>query len=104
MASCTSRRRVRRARIVNDVQAIVDISQQVGIEIEVLCFIGISPIRQYAEDWDLARMMQAVGERDRSGRKYNLPVAYVTEDTTRSAARSADQAVHATRSSTARSA
>src|SRR5258706_14741689 len=38
----------------NDIQAIVDISQQVGIEIEVLCFIGSSPIRQYAEDWDLA--------------------------------------------------
>src|SRR5678815_2556753 len=36
----------------NDVQAIVDISQKVGIEIEVLCFIGSSPIRQYAEDWD----------------------------------------------------
>src|SRR5688500_9519699 len=42
----------------NDVQAIVDISQKVGIEIEVLCFIGSSPIRQYAEDWDRARMMK----------------------------------------------
>src|SRR6476620_3204405 len=31
----------------NDVQAIVEISQRVGIEIEVLCFIGSSPIRQY---------------------------------------------------------
>jgi 2-isopropylmalate synthase len=68
----------------NDVQAIVDISQAVGIEIEILCFIGSSPIRQYAEDWDLARMMQLSADAIDLGRKYNLPVAYVTEDTTRS--------------------
>jgi 2-isopropylmalate synthase len=68
----------------NDVQAIVDISQAVGIEIEVLCFIGSSPIRQYAEDWDLARMMKLSADAIDLGRKYNLPVAYVTEDTTRS--------------------
>jgi 2-isopropylmalate synthase len=68
----------------NDVQAIVDISQKVGIEIEILCFIGSSPIRQYAEDWDLARMMKLSADAIDLGRKYNLPVAYVTEDTTRS--------------------
>jgi len=68
----------------NDVQAIVDISQKVGIEIEVLCFIGSSPIRQYAEDWDLARMMKLSADAIDLGRRYNLPVAYVTEDTTRS--------------------
>jgi len=42
---------------VADVQAVVDISQSVGIEIEVLTFIGSSPIRQYAENWDLDRMI-----------------------------------------------
>ncbi|HET9622179.1 MAG TPA: LeuA family protein [Kofleriaceae bacterium] len=68
----------------NDVQAVVDISQRVGIEIEVLCFIGSSPIRQYAEDWDLARMMKLSADAIDLGRRYNLPVAYVTEDTTRS--------------------
>ena len=77
-ASCAARTHV------NDVQAIVDISQKVGIEIEVLAFIGSSPIRQYAEDWDLARMMKLSADAIDLGRKYNLPVAYVTEDTTRS--------------------
>jgi 2-isopropylmalate synthase len=77
-ASCAARTHV------NDVQAIVDISQKVGIEIEVLCFIGSSPIRQYAEDWDLARMLQLSADAIDLGRRYNLPVAYVTEDTTRS--------------------
>jgi 2-isopropylmalate synthase len=69
---------------VNDVQAVVDISQKVGIEIEVLAFIGSSPIRQYAEDWDLARLMKLSADAIDLGRRNNLPVAYVTEDTTRS--------------------
>src|SRR5215468_12592135 len=69
---------------VHDVQAVIDISQRVGIEIEILCFIGSSPIRQYAEDWDLTRMLKLSAEAIDLGRKYNLPVAYVTEDTTRS--------------------
>jgi len=68
----------------NDVQAIIDISQKVGIEIEVLCFIGSSPIRQYAENWDLPKMLQLSADAIDLARKYNLPVAYVTEDTTRS--------------------
>jgi 2-isopropylmalate synthase len=67
-----------------DIQAIIDISQKVGLEIEVLCFIGSSPIRQYAEDWDLARMLKLSADAIDLGRRYNLPVAYVTEDTTRS--------------------
>lgn len=77
-ASCAARTHI------NDVQAIVDISQKVGIEIEVLTFIGSSPVRQYAEDWDLTRMMKLSADAIDLGRKYNLPVAYVTEDTTRS--------------------
>src|SRR5690606_9782975 len=51
-ASCAARTHV------NDVQAIIDISQKVGIEIEVLAFIGSSPIRQYAENWDLPKMLE----------------------------------------------
>ena len=68
----------------NDVQAIIDISQKVGIEIEVLCFIGSSPIRQYAEDWDLPRMLKLSADAIDLARRFGLPVAYVTEDTTRS--------------------
>ncbi|HSS02334.1 MAG TPA: 2-isopropylmalate synthase, partial [Kofleriaceae bacterium] len=69
---------------LNDVQAVVDISQKVGIEIEIMCFIGSSPIRQYAEDWDLPRLMHLSADAIDLGRRYNLPVSYVTEDTTRS--------------------
>src|SRR5262245_11781254 len=68
----------------NDVQAVIDISQKVGIEIEIMCFIGSSPIRQYAEDWDLPRLLRLSADAIDLGRRYNLPVSYVTEDTTRS--------------------
>jgi 2-isopropylmalate synthase len=77
-ASCAARTHI------NDVQAIVDISQATGVEIEVLCFIGSSPIRQYAEDWDLPRMLKLSADAIDLGRRFDLPVAYVTEDTTRS--------------------
>jgi 2-isopropylmalate synthase len=66
-----------------DVQAIIDISQKVGIEIEILAFIGSSPIRQYAEDWDLARMLKLSADAIDLARRHNLPISFVTEDTTR---------------------
>jgi 2-isopropylmalate synthase len=67
-----------------DVQAVVDISQRLGVEIEVLAFIGSSPIRAYAEEWDLARMLKLSADAIDLARRHNLPVGYVTEDTTRS--------------------
>jgi 2-isopropylmalate synthase len=67
-----------------DVQAIVDISQRVGIPIEVMAFIGSSPIRQYAEDWDLELMQKRSAAAIDLAVRNDLPVTYVTEDTTRS--------------------
>ncbi len=69
--------------VIADVEPVVRISQEVGLAIEAATFIGSSPIRQYAEDWTLDRMLrvseEAVGFAVREG----LPVMYVTEDTTR---------------------
>ncbi|HUS67598.1 MAG TPA: LeuA family protein [Kofleriaceae bacterium] len=69
---------------VKDVQAVIDVSQQAGIEIEVMAFIGSSPIRAYAEDWDLDLLLKRSAEAIDLAHKNNLPVTYVTEDTTRS--------------------
>jgi 2-isopropylmalate synthase len=69
----------------NDVQPIIDISQRVGIAIEVAAFIGSSPIRQYAEDWTLDRMLRATEDAVTFAVENGLPVMYVTEDTTRAA-------------------
>jgi 2-isopropylmalate synthase len=69
---------------VSDISAIVDVSQRVGMPIEVMAFIGSSPVRQYAENWDLSRMLTLSGEAIALAAKNGLPVTYVTEDTTRS--------------------
>jgi 2-isopropylmalate synthase len=67
-----------------DITAIVDVSQRIGLPIEVMAFIGSSPVRQYAESWDLPRMLKLSGEAIALAVKNGLPVTYVTEDTTRS--------------------
>jgi 2-isopropylmalate synthase len=67
-----------------DVQAIVDISQKLGVKIEVMAFIGSSPIRQYAENWDLDLMLRRSAEAIDLAVANGLPITYVTEDTTRS--------------------
>jgi 2-isopropylmalate synthase len=69
---------------VNDIRAIVEISQKVGIEIEVMSFIGSSPIRAYAEDWDVDLILRRTADAMDLARENQLPVTYVTEDTTRS--------------------
>jgi 2-isopropylmalate synthase len=68
----------------NDIRPIVEISQKEGIAIEVMAFLGTSPIRQYTENWDLDRLLQLSGEAIEFAAKENLPVTFVTEDTVRS--------------------
>jgi 2-isopropylmalate synthase len=66
-----------------DIRPVVEISQRVGIPIEVAAFIGSSPIRQYAEGWTLDQMVENTRTAVRFARQHQLPVLYVTEDTTR---------------------
>jgi 2-isopropylmalate synthase len=66
-----------------DIEPIVRISQQVGIPIEAATFIGSSPIRQYAEDWELSRLVAYTEQAVRFTVENGLPNMYVTEDTTR---------------------
>ena len=69
---------------VNDIRPIIEISQKLGMEIEVMAFIGSSPIRLYAEGWDLESMLKRSAEAIDLSVSQNLPTTYVTEDTTRS--------------------
>ncbi len=69
--------------LVADVRPIVEISQAVGIPIEACTFIGSSPIRQYAEDWTLSKMLRVTEEAVTFAVSEGLPVLMVTEDTTR---------------------
>jgi 2-isopropylmalate synthase len=69
--------------VIADVEPVVRISQEIGIPIEAATFIGSSPIRQYAEDWTLERMLKATEEAVSFAVAQGLSVMYVTEDTTR---------------------
>ena len=76
-ANCAAR------TVVGDVEPIARISQAAGIPIEAATFIGSSPIRRYAEDWTLERMLRVSEEAVRFAVREGLPVMFVTEDTTR---------------------
>lgn len=69
--------------VAADIAPIVDISQKAGIAIEVAMFIGSSPIRQYAEDWTIERMLRHSEAALEFARRNNLPIMFVTEDTIR---------------------
>ena len=70
--------------MASDILPIVEISQRFGVSIEVHAFIGSSPIRQYAEDWDMRKMLRLTEDAVKLSVKEGLPIMYVTEDTTRS--------------------
>jgi 2-isopropylmalate synthase len=67
-----------------DIQPIAEVSQRTGIPIEACVFIGSSPIRQYAEEWDLDHILRFTRDAVRFAVGEGLPVMYVTEDTVRS--------------------
>jgi isopropylmalate/homocitrate/citramalate synthase len=67
----------------NDVRPIIEISQRVGIAIEADLFIGSSPIRQFAEEWELDWIIEQSAKAVRFATSNGIPVMYVTEDTTR---------------------
>jgi 2-isopropylmalate synthase len=67
----------------NDIIPIAEISQRAGIAIEACTFIGSSPIRFYAEEWTLDKLLQLTEEAVTFAVSEGLPVMFVTEDTTR---------------------
>jgi len=69
--------------LASDIQPIIDASEQAGIAIEACIFLGSSPIRQYAEGWELATLLKLAREAVELAVRNGLPVMFVTEDTTR---------------------
>jgi 2-isopropylmalate synthase len=76
-ANCAAR------TVRQDIEPIARVVQETGVAIEACTFIGSSPIRQYAEDWTLERMLRVSEDAVRWAVGEGLSVMYVTEDTTR---------------------
>ncbi len=77
VANCAAR------TLAADIQPIIDISQRSGLEIEVACFLGSSPIRQYTEAWEMDKLLRLTRNAVNMAVSHDLPVMYVTEDSTR---------------------
>jgi len=69
--------------VIADIEPIIEVGDEVGIPIEVACFIGSSPIRQYAEDWTIDLMLRHSEDAVKFAVDRGAPVMFVTEDTTR---------------------
>jgi len=69
--------------MVADIAPIADASQEAGIPIEACIFLGTSPIRQYAEGWNVDFLVRQAEESVTFAVKQGLPVLFVTEDTIR---------------------
>ncbi len=67
----------------NDIRPIAEISQRVGLGIEVACFLGSSPIRRYTENWTDDFLLTTTEKAVKYARSLGLEVMYVTEDTSR---------------------
>jgi 2-isopropylmalate synthase len=70
--------------LISDIEPMVEVAQKAGIPVEVMTFIGSSPIRQLAEDWSPDLIVKRSVEAIDFAVKEGLPVTFVTEDTTRS--------------------
>ena len=69
--------------LIEDIRPIVEISQSVGLPIQVCAFIGSSPIRKYTEGWALGQMLETIKEALSFAVTEGMSVMMVTEDTTR---------------------
>ena len=69
--------------VISDIAPIVDVSNEVGVPIEAAIFVGTSPIRQYAEGWDINFLLKQTEESVSFAVKNGIPVMFVTEDTIR---------------------
>ncbi len=77
--------------VTADIKPVADAVQRTGQKISVYTFIGSSPIRQWAEDWDIDFIQKTSAAAIDFAVKEGLEVAYVTEDTTRSAPHNLDR-------------
>lgn len=69
---------------VEDLEPVAEIVQRVGAPLGVYAFLGSSPIRRYAEGWELDDILRTLESALRFAAREGLELAFVTEDTVRS--------------------
>ncbi|MBV9058475.1 MAG: cupin-like domain-containing protein [Pseudonocardiales bacterium] len=67
----------------SDINAICDIAQTVGVAVDAYVFIGVSPIRQYVEDWNIEFIVDAVRKSAEDCAREDVGFVLVLEDAVR---------------------
>jgi 2-isopropylmalate synthase len=67
-----------------DIVPVLDIAQQAGHPVELMLFLGSSPLRAYVEGWGLDELVRRAEHWVGFAVARGVPVTFVTEDTTRS--------------------
>lgn len=66
-----------------DIQAMIEVCERVGVAMECSMFLGSSPIRRLVEDWSVDHLKRTTEDAVKMAVAAGLPVMYVTEDTIR---------------------
>ncbi len=67
-----------------DVVPVLEIMARVGAPLEVMLFVGSSPIRRHVEGWSMDELLRRSEQCVALAVRHGAPVTFVTEDTTRS--------------------
>ena len=70
--------------VVSDIEPLVELQAKHERKIQASAFLGTSPIRQFAEGWTMGRIMETAEKAVTFAVDNDIPVMFVTEDTTRS--------------------
>lgn len=70
--------------VISDIEPLVELQAKHEMSIQASAFLGTSPIRQYAEGWTMERLLSTLEKAVGYAVDNDIPVMFVTEDTTRS--------------------
>ena len=70
--------------VISDIEPLVELQAKYEIPIQASAFLGTSPIRQYAEGWTMEKLISTMEKAVGFAIENDIPVMFVTEDTTRS--------------------
>ncbi|RJU87336.1 MAG: 2-isopropylmalate synthase [Candidatus Poseidoniales archaeon] len=70
--------------LMGDIEPLVEMQAKHEMEIQASAFLGTSPIRQYTEGWTMEKLVSTMEKAVSYAVENDVPVMFVTEDTTRS--------------------
>lgn len=70
--------------VISDLEHVTRLQDEFGIPIKAEAFLGCSRIRQMVEGWDLDFLVQSAVTAVEYAKSHEVPIMFVTEDTTRS--------------------